>query len=121
MGTVSEQSVPAGTVLYDASENAEQQAKAADLAYTNNGLHTQVSGTIKLILYSRSIRYGELKGMDAYTIAKKMGLDTKDKTRFIAKESGGKKYYDLLSLQTSSEKVTSGEINKAKNRDKTFE
>ena len=121
VGTVSEQSVPAGTVLYDASENAEQQAKAADLAYTNNGLHTQVSGTIKLILYSRSIRYGELKGMDAYTIAKKMGLDTKDKTRFIAKESGGKKYYDLLSLQTSSEKVTSGEINKAKNRDKTFE
>ena len=121
VGTVSEQSVPAGTVLYDASENAEQQAKAADLTYTNNGLHTQVSGTIKLILYVRTVRYSELRGLDAYTIAKKMGIDTKDKSRFIPKESGGKTYYDLICLQTSSGKVTSGEIKKSENRSKTFE
>ena len=112
VGTVSEQSVQAGTVLYDAAENAEQQSKAADLTYTNNGLHTQVSGTIKLTLCVRTVRYSELRGLDAYTIAKKMGIDTKDKTRFIAKESGGQTYYDLICLQTSSGKVTSGEINK---------
>ena len=121
VGTVSEQSVQAGTVLYDAAENAEQQSKAADLTYTNNGLHTQVSGTIKLTLCVRTVRYSELRGLDAYTIAKKMGIDTKDKTRFIAKESGGQTYYDLICLQTSSGKVTSGEINKSENRSKTFE
>ncbi|MFR3422592.1 MAG: protein kinase domain-containing protein [Lachnospiraceae bacterium] len=121
VGTVSEQSIPAGTVLYDAAEDVEQQSKAGNLTYTNDGLHTQVSGTIKLTLYSRTVRYRELKGLDAYTIAKKMGINTKDKKRFIPKESGGKKYYDLLSLQIGSEKVTSGEINKAENRYKTFE
>lgn len=121
VGTVSEQSIPAGTVLYDAAEDVEQQSKAGNLTYTNDGLHTQMSGTIKLTLYSRTVRYRELKGLDAYTIAKKMGINTKDKKRFIPKESGGKKYYDLLSLQIGSEKVTSGEINKAENRYKTFE
>mgnify|MGYP000849846662 FL=1 len=121
VGTVSEQSVPAGTILYDASKNAEQQVKTADLTYTNNGLHTQVSGTIKLTLCVRTVRYGELRGLDAYTIAKKMGIDTKDKSRFIPKERGGKTYYDLICLETSSGKVTSGEIKKAENRDKTFE
>ena len=80
-----------------------------------------MSGTIKLTLCVRTVRYSELRGLDAYTIAKKMGIDTKDKNRFIPKESGGKTYYDLICLQTSSGKVTSGEINKSENRSKTFE
>ena len=37
-------------------------------------------------------------------IAKKLGIDTSDKTRFIEEEEGGANYYDLVSLDTGSEK-----------------
>ena len=64
--------------------------------------------------------YSELKGLDAYTIAKKLGIDTQDQNRFIPKESGGEKYYDLICLQTSSGTITSDDINSNDNKNKAF-
>lgn len=120
VGSIFDQSVPAGTVLYDATESSEEKEDKNGLTYTSDGLHTKVSGTIYLTVYTETMYYSELKGLDAYTIAKKLGIDTQDQNRFIPKESGGEKYYDLICLQTSSGTITSDDINSNDNKNKTF-
>ena len=120
VGSIFDQSIPAGTVLYDATESGEEKKNKNGLTYTNDGLHTKVSGTIYLTVYTEKMYYSELKGLDAYTIAKKMGIDTQDRNRFIPKESGGEKYYDLICLQTNSGKITSDDINSKENENESF-
>lgn len=120
VGSIFDQSVSAGTVLYDATESSEEKEDKNGLTYTSDGLHTKVSGTIYLTVYTETMYYSELKGLDAYTIAKKLGIDTQDQNRFIPKESGGEKYYDLICLQTSSGKITSDDINSNDNKNKAF-
>lgn len=120
VGSIFDQSVPAGTVLYDATESSEEKEDKNGLTYTSDGLHTKVSGTIYLTVYTETMYYSELKGLDAYTIAKKLGIDTQDQNRFIPKESGGEKYYDLICLQTSSGTITSDDINSNDNKNKAF-
>lgn len=74
VGSIFDQSVPAGTVLYDATESSEEKEDKNGLTYTSDGLHTKVSGTIYLTVYTETMYYSELKGLDAYTIAKSLGL-----------------------------------------------
>lgn len=144
-GTVCEQSIPAGTVLYDASTGSSDETNAdtntsadtevstdteadanagttlAGLTYTKNGLNTEVTGTLSLTICDNTqVRYSELQGMNAFVIAKKLSIDTSDKTRFIEEEKGGANYYDLVSLDTGSENITEKMLADGKNQDKTF-
>lgn len=116
-GTVCEQSIPAGTVLYDASTGSGDKTNAD----TNTSTDTEVTATLSLTICDNTqICYSELQGMNAFVIAKKLGIDTSDKTRFIEEEKGGANYYNLVSLDTGSENITEKMLADGKNQDKTF-
>lgn len=114
-GTVCRQSVEAGTVLYD-PEKEKQELEAEGLTCDAEG---NVKGTIFVTVFSKEkLRYSEIKGVNAYELAKKLGIDTEDKSRFIAAEKEGGKYFDLLSLEAQGETISDEKLNNEENQNK---
>lgn len=114
-GTVCRQSVEAGTVLYD-PEKEKQELKAEGLTCDAEG---NVKGTIFATVFSKEkLRYSEIKGLNAYELAKKLGIDTEDKSRFIAAEKEDGKYFDLLSLEAQGETISDEKLNNEENQNK---
>ena len=116
-GTICEQSVKAGTVLYDPEQ--------ADIGKAPEGLTFEdgkVSGTLSVRLYSnQAIRYQELAEMNAFQMAKKLGIDTANDSLFVAEESGEKhNYYDLIQIEVTEtgEKIQPEELAKEENQDR---
>lgn len=116
-GTVCRQSVEAGTVLYDPEkEKQELEVEAEGLTCDAEG---NVKGTIFVTVFSKEkLRYSEIKGVNAYELAKKLGIDTEDKSRFIAAEKEGGKYFDLLSLEAQGETISDEKLNNEENQNK---
>lgn len=114
-GTVCRQSVESGTVLYD-PEKEKQELEAEGLTCDAEG---NVKGTIFVTVSSKEkLRYSEIKGLNAYELAKKLGIDTEDKSRFIAAEKEDGKYFDLLSLEAQGETISDEKLNNEENQNK---
>ena len=114
-GTVCRQSVESGTVLYD-PEKEKQELEAEGLTCDAEG---NVKGTIFVTVFSKEkLRYSEIKGLNAYELAKKLGIDTEDKSRFIAAEKEDGKYFDLLSLEAQGETISDEKLNNEENQNK---
>ena len=115
-GTVYAQSVEAGTVLYD-PEKEEQGMEAEGLTCDADG---NLKGTISVTVSSREkLHYSETKGLNAYELAKKLGISTADGNCFIAEEgSKGHAYFELASIEAGGKEISAQSLWKAGNKDK---
>ncbi len=114
--TVCEQSIEPGSVLYDPDgENAEKMAEG--LEYDGEG---KLTGTVSFTVCSHEkLRYGEISGMNAYALAKKLGIDTSDQTCFVEeKGKQGTNYFDLAFLETAEGEISEEELCRVENSDK---
>lgn len=102
-GTVLEQSIPAGTALQD-----------EDFKQSDPQEHLELS---LVLISNEAIRYEELKDLNAYEIAQKLGVDTSDSKHFVPKEND-KDYYDLISIKVGSEVIKAKELQN--NPEKSF-
>ena len=116
-GTVCEQSVAPGAILYEPGRELLDE-KAGGLAYDEDG---NLSGTISVTLYSNErLRYGEITEMNAYALAQKLYIDPEDEEHFVEEEGEeGSNYYDLAYLEAGGKKISAKELSKEKNADKT--
>lgn len=101
-GTIYSQSVEASTDLTD-----EKSVQRAGLQIVDK----KVSGTIACTVYrSDKIYYREIRNLNAYGLAKKLGRDiNKDKTFVKAKDKNGGNYYDIKSIviqENGKERIT---------------
>ena len=115
-GTVCRQSVEAGTVLYDPAKE-EQELEAEGLTCDAEG---NVKGTISVTVSSKEkLRYSESKGLNAYELAKKLGISTADENCFIAEEgSEDHEYFELASIEAGGKEIFAQSLWKAGNEDK---
>ncbi|MEY8431751.1 protein kinase [Lachnospiraceae bacterium 48-42] len=110
-GTIYSQSVEPSTNLSDKTvlENID------DLQNENG----KVTGTIKCTVYSNEkLYFSEISNMNAYALAKKLGIDVTDENRFIRVQGEKGNYYDLKSLQTEEEVINAEDLNKEENANK---
>ena len=118
-GTVYAQSVEAGTVLYD-PEKEEQGMEAEGLTCDADG---NLKGTISCTLYSNEkLRYGEISGLNAYELAKKLGVDIKDKEHFVEKEGTERNaYFEISSIDTDGVAISDWDLCKEENQEKELD
>ncbi|MBO5373357.1 MAG: protein kinase [Lachnospiraceae bacterium] len=79
-----------------------------------------ISGDITYIVYrSDAAYYSELRGMNAYTLAEKIGLDTTDANVFVAdKETVGGNYFDLKQIVKTDGTIITAEDLKAQGQER---
>ena len=125
-GKVYAQSITSGTLLYTSENKGEDETgeqKEMDPYEIPEGLELtqegKLTGTISFSLYTKEkLRYSEISGMNAYALAKKLGIDTLDKTHFVEeKGSQGTNYFDLASLETAGKTIPEEELCREENRD----
>ena len=125
-GKVYAQSITSGTLLYTSENKGEDETgeqKEMDPYEIPEGLELtqegKLTGTISFSLYTKEkLRYSEISGMNAYALAKKLGIDTSDKTHFVEeKGSQGTNYFDLASLETVGKTIPEEELCREENRD----
>lgn len=114
-GTVAAQTVKPFAVLYD--PEAESQEELEGLERDEDG---NVSGTVVCSLYSNTkLYYRDLRGLNIYAMARKLGIDPGDEEHFIGTdEVEGSSYSDLIRLETPDGEITAQELKKKKNRKK---
>lgn len=111
-GTICSQSVEPSTVLSDPDtlENIDT------LEMDSEG---KVTGTIICTRYSKEkLHYSEISKLNAFAMAKKLGIDTADKTRFKKVEKDNTNYYDLVEIQTKDVTISAKELKDSSNADK---
>lgn len=125
-GKVYAQSVASGTLLYT-SENKEEdetgEQNETDSYEIPEGLELnqegKITGTITFSLYTKEkLRYSEISGMNAYALAKKLGIDTADKTHFVEEKENdkNKNYFDLASLEITDKTISDEELCREENQ-----
>lgn len=115
-GTIANQNIETGTVLYDESKETQQKIDGLKRS-SDNGL----SGAVQCTVYSnKELRYSDLSNLNAYEIAKKLGIDTEDAKHFVGQAVEGTNYYDLITLQTPSGEITGEMLKKEKNQNKSI-
>lgn len=124
--SIYDQSVDPGTVLFASKEEKRDETDTEAVNRNTDklpeGLYKdadgKINGTIFLTLYSQEkIHYSEISEMNAYALAKKLGIDTDTETRFAkAGEENGKNYFDLASIETSEGVITYEELQKPENQ-----
>lgn len=101
-GTIVNQNVKTGAVLYD--ESKEKQEKIKNI---KRGSDNSISGKIQCTTYSNTtLRYSDLSNLSAYEMANKLGIDTADTEHFVGQAIEGTSYYDLITLQTPDGEIT---------------
>lgn len=111
-GRICNQSVEPSTVLSDpeALENVD------DLEMDSEG---KVTGTITCTKYSnQKLHYSEISKLNAFAMAKKLGIDTADESRFKKVEKDNTNYYDLVEIQTKDRTISAKELKDSSNADK---
>ncbi len=135
-GIIFNQSVTAGEVLKEgtkketdtkesASESTEEltesesEALPKGLTKDKDG---KLTGKIKLKVYTHEkVSYSELKGLSAYAIAQKLGIETKpDSEQFIPVNKGGDHYYDLIRLEAGGQEITKDQLESDDHQEDTF-
>ena len=126
-GKVYAQSITSGTLLYTSENKGEDETgeqKEMDPYEIPEGLELtqegKLTGTISFSLYTKEkLRYSEISGMNAYALAKKLGIDTSDQTRFVEeKGKQGTNYFDLASLETAEGEISEEALCRVENSDK---
>lgn len=111
-GKIYNQSVEASTVLSD-------KKSLKNIDELNIDKEKKVSGTIACTVYSNEkVHYGELSGLNAFALAKKLNIDTTDPARFKKVEKENTNYYDLVEIQTKDGSISAKELQDAKNAEK---
>lgn len=117
-GTICDQSIKPGTVLYD-PDKKQQEETAEGLKDDGKG---NLTGTVSFTLSSQEqMHYSEIRDMSAYALAQKLNINTKDKNAFIAVEEEGRNYFDLDYLEVWGEtpkEIKSEELEDESNGDK---
>ena len=109
--TICNQSVEASTVLSD-----PKTVEKVDGLEMNS--EEKVTGTIVCTRYSsEKLHYSEISKLNAYAMAKKLGIDTKDTNRFKKVEKNNTNYYDLVEIQTKDGIVSAKELKDPSNAD----
>lgn len=111
-GTICNQSIEPSTVLSDPDtlENIDTLEMDSD---------GKVTGTIICTRYSKEkLHYSEISKLNAFAMAKKLGIDTADKTRFKKVEKDNTNYYDLVEIQIKDETISAKELKDSSNADK---
>lgn len=112
--TIVKQSVRKASVLYD--ESKEKQGKISGLKRGSDG---SISGTVQCTVYSNTtLRYSDLSDLNAYEMAKKLGIDTGSEEHFVGQTIDGTSYYDLITLQTPDGEITDEMLKKEENQTK---
>lgn len=111
-GTICNQSVEPSTVLSD----PDTLESIDTLEMDSDG---KVTGTIICTRYNKEkLHYSEISKLNAFAMAKKLGIDTEDKTRFKKVEKDNTNYYDLVEIQTKDETISAKELKDSSNADK---
>lgn len=111
-GTICNQSVEPSTVLSDPDtlESIDTLEMDSD---------KKVTGTIICTRYSKEkLHYSEISKLNAFAMAKKLGIDTADKERFKKVEKDNTNYYDLVEIQTNNKTISAKELKDSSNGDK---
>lgn len=127
--SIYDQSVDPGTVLCVSEEEkkneTDTEAVNGNTDKMPEGLQKdangKITGTIFLTLYSQEkFHYSDIAEMNAYALAKKLGIDTANETRFVKEEEEkeGKNYFDLASIETSEGVITCEDLQKPENQKK---
>ena len=114
-GTVQSQSIPPGTALYD--PDREKQEAVEGLEWDEAG---KVTGTLSCTLYSsEKLRYSEIRGLNAYALAQKLGIDTADTSLFVKEDKGADEhdYFDLAFVEAAGKKISAQVLGKKENMD----
>ena len=115
-GTIASQNIKSHTVLYD--PEAEIQGTVKGLKREEDG---SLSGTIKCTVYSSSeLQYQDVSGLNAYELAKKLGIDTEDSEHFVGEPRDGTNYYDLITLKTPKGEISAEDLKKEENKKQTI-
>lgn len=115
-GTIANQNIETGTVLYDESKETQQKIDGL-----KRGSDNGISGAVQCTVYSnKELRYSDLSNLNAYEMAKKLGIDTEDAKHFVGQAVEGTNYYDLITLQTPSGEITGEMLKKEKNQNKSI-
>ena len=110
--TICNQSVEASTILSD-----PKTVEKVDGLEMDSG--EKVTGTIVCTRYSsEKLHYSEISKLNAYAMAKKLGIDTKDTNRFKKVEKNNTNYYDLVEIQTKDGVISAKELKDSSNADK---
>lgn len=123
-GKVYAQSVASGALLYMPESKGEAETGETSAPYEiPEGLELnqegKITGTISFSLYTKEkLRYSEISGMNAYALAKKLGIDTADKTHFVEEKENdkNKNYFDLASLETTDKTILDEELCREENQ-----
>ena len=112
--TVYVQSVTPGEVLYD-PEKEDQEEAPKGLSYDKDG---NLKGTILVTLYSNEkLRYGEISGLNAYELAKKLEIDTTNQEFFIEEEGTEKNsYFDLAFVESGEDIISKDDLEQKGNQ-----
>lgn len=112
-GTVASQNVKPSAVLYD--PEAENQETPEGFQWEKDGT---LSGMVSCSFYSSTkLHYSDLRGLNAYAMAQKLGIDPKDEEHFTGTdEATDSSYYDLVGLETQDGFITAKQLKKKKNR-----
>lgn len=103
-GTIYSQSVKPSTDLTSKTGLDEIE----DLKKNKEG---KIEGTIKCTVYSsEKIYYSEIRGMNAYALAEKLGIDKSDTSHFQGIKENGGSYYDLKNIQTKEGSISVEEL-----------
>lgn len=117
-GAVYSQSISPGTLLYtpekenrEETETAEEREIELPEGWTQDG-EGKITGTVSLRLYTHEkLRYSEIRGLNAYELAQKLKIDTKDGTHFAkAEEKEGTNYFDLASIEAEGKVITAEDL-----------
>ncbi len=103
--TVAKQTPKVGETLYDPQKESDVEKNQTEQTQ-NNKVEIHVSWNSQTQLH-----YSDLKNMgNAYAMAKALKIDTNDKDHFIPEQSGGKNYYDLISIEMSGEEIKAADL-----------
>lgn len=104
-GTIYSQSVKPATDLKSSDELGGLERKEG-----------KIEGTIECTVYSNEkIYYREIKGMNAFALAEKLGIDKEEKNRFMGDEEVDEEddgnYYDIKEIRTKEGSIKAKELN----------
>ncbi len=114
-GTVAAQTVKPSAVLYDTENGSGEAAKG--FKREEDGT---VTGKVSCSLYSSTkLHYSDVSGLNAYAMARKLGIDPGDGEHFAGTdEAADLSYYDLVRLETPDGPITPAQLKKKKNQKK---
>ncbi len=103
-----------GTICSQSVKSSIDLTSKADLESTEDlkqNADGKVEGIIQCTVYSsEKLYYSEIRGLNAFALAEKLGIDKSDGTRYLGVQEDGGRYYDIKEIQTKDGSISAEEL-----------